>query len=83
MPNMPYYGNQLMGNQQSHSSMAYYYPQMAPFHSHGQAPHNQAIVGSYMPVPGSQPEMRAGPAQVGDSGTAGAFAATQEPKNGE
>lgn len=84
MPNMPFYGNQLMGNQQSHSSMGYYYPpQMAPFQSHGQAHHNQAMVGSFMPVPGSQPDMRAGPTQVGDSGIGGAFAATQEPKNGK
>lgn len=83
MPNMPYYGNQLMGNQQSHSSMGYYYPQMAPFHSHGQAPHNQAMVGSFMPVPGSQPEMRAGPTHIGDSGNAVAFAPTQEPKSGK
>ena len=83
MPNMPYYGNQLMGNQQPHSSMGYYYPQMAPFHSHGQAPHNQAMVGSFMPVPGSQPEMRAVPTQALDAGNSGAFATRQEPNNGK
>lgn len=83
MPNMPYYGNQLMGSQQPHSSMGYYYPQMAPFHSHAQAPHNQAMMGSFMPVPGSQPELRAGPPQVGEGTNSGAYATTQEPKNGQ
>ncbi|KAJ0121590.1 hypothetical protein J7T55_008755 [Diaporthe amygdali] len=79
--NIPYYGNQLMANQQSHSAMGYYYPQMAPFHSHGQPPHNQGMVSSYMPIPGSQPEMRAGPTQVGDGRNSGAFPTTQEPNN--
>ncbi|POS72693.1 hypothetical protein DHEL01_v208917 [Diaporthe helianthi] len=82
MPSMPYYGNQLMGNQQLHSSMGYYYAQMAPFHSHAQTTHSQAMVGSYMPVPGSQAEIRSGPQQVGEGANSGAFAAAQETKNG-
>jgi hypothetical protein len=83
LPNMPYYGNQLMGNQQPHSSMGYYYPQMASFHSHAQGPHTQAMVGSFMPVPGSQPEIRAAPPKAGEAGKSGALATTQEPKNGK
>lgn len=78
--NMSYYGNQPMANQQSHSSMGYYYPQMTPFHSHGQPPHNQAMVGAYMPIAGSQPEMRGGLTQIGDGGNNAAFATAQEPK---
>ncbi|KAG8164801.1 hypothetical protein KVR01_005076 [Diaporthe batatas] len=82
MPSMPYYGNQLMGNQQHHSTIGFFYPQMAPFHAHAQGPHNQTMVGPYMPVPGSQPELRPGPQQVGEGASGGSFAATQETKNG-
>ncbi|KUI54052.1 Zinc finger CCCH domain-containing protein 45 [Cytospora mali] len=77
--NMPYYGNQLMANPQSHPTMAYYYGQMPQFPPHGQSPHVQGIPPSYMPVPGSQPDSRVGATQGGDNGNTATFVSTQEP----
>ena len=77
--NIPYYGNQLMANPQSHPSMAYYYGQMPQFPPHGQSPHLQGMSAAYMPVTGSQPDVRVGATQAGDNGNIAASASTQEP----
>lgn len=76
--NMNYYGNQLMTNPQSHPSMAYYYGQMPQYAPHGQPPHIQGMPASYMPIPGSQPDSRAGASQAGDNGNGAAFVSSQE-----
>ncbi|ROW11367.1 hypothetical protein VMCG_01065 [Cytospora schulzeri] len=77
--NMPYYGNQLMANPQSHPSMAYYYGQMPQYPPHAQSPHVQGMPTSYMPVPGSQPDSRVGPSQAGDNVNGVTYTTTQEP----
>lgn len=80
---LPYYGNQLMTNPQSHPSMAYYYGQMPQFQPHAQSPNVQRMQAPYMPVPGGQPDSRVGPTQAGDNGNGATFAATQEPIQSE
>lgn len=73
-PNMPYYSN--MTNQ-SHPSMAYYYPQMPTYAPQGQLQH-QAMPVSYMPGAGHQHDPRLGPPHQGDMADGAPFPHNQQ-----
>lgn len=76
-PNMPYYGNQVMPNQQPHPSMAYYYAQMPQFAPQGHPPH-QSMAGAYMPGASPQHDPRLGLSHHGDVPEGAPFSPIQQ-----